>query len=152
MSALKQIYFQIAIFIFFVAISLISVNFAVGLIYCLVFVSGVFRKEYAHRFIVFFIALFLDLRLFAPAGITPVLIAVLYALSRKFKISLQNFGINVAYLFASLCLCKLVLFALVKLMGYHFDMFSNMMQVFWTLWIYAVCRFFQDVRRDARYV
>jgi len=140
------------IFAIFVVVACISANLAYGLIYGLVFICVVVRKQYVYPVTVFLTSLFLDMCSFSFVGITALPLLVFYLLVDKYKTFLQNFKISMASLLAFLCACKFVSFVLVSMLGYSFDVVSHLKQVVAAVWIYVVYCFIQknkEVHIDA---
>jgi hypothetical protein len=143
MRGLEQAHSQGLIFAVGAIASFFSVDFAIGLIYCLAFISAF--ERHINLPTLFAVSIFADVYSSAVVGATFLSVAIIRTLARRLKLTFQNFAISVGYLLLSLLVCKLVSLALVGLMGYRFHMFSHFMQIFWALFIYTIHRFFQIV-------
>jgi hypothetical protein len=147
---MKRIGFQGLIFIFFIFTAFLSVNFAHGLLYSMIFTPEFSRK--INYWTVFFISLFLDVYSFAFVGITSIATVILYIFARRFRSAFQNFGISFGYFFLSLVSCKIALFSLINLLGYNFNMHSNLTQMSWALLVHTICYFMQIANGRGYYV
>ncbi|MDR1334136.1 MAG: hypothetical protein LBJ71_02875 [Holosporaceae bacterium] len=152
MSSLKKIWQHAFIFVFFAATSLFSINFAHGLIYCVVFATIISRKKYVELLDVFLASLFLDIYSQAFVGVTFISVVLFYLIARKYRMAFRNFQISMGYFFMALCSCKLFAFLLVNLLGYSFDVRSNFIQVLWALLIYTIYYFKIIVSEDSNHV
>jgi uncharacterized membrane protein YvlD (DUF360 family) len=106
--------------------------------YCTIFIAITSRKKISPADI-FIVSVFIDIYSCAFVGITFISATIFFIITRKFRALLQNFYINVWYLFISLCCCKFIIFLLISLMKYSFDIRSNFVQILWTSAIYAFC-------------
>jgi hypothetical protein len=152
MPILGKIWLHVLTFAFFAIISLFSVNFAHGLIYCLVFASAISRKKYVKQLDVFLASMFVDVYSHAFVGITFVSVVLFFLVARKYRMAFRNFQISIGYLFVALCFCKLLTFLAVSLLGYNFDIRSNFMQILWALLIYTIYYFKMIAREDSSHV
>jgi hypothetical protein len=145
MYNLKETFFQSIIFVFWIIMSIISVNFASGLIYCTIFVPYILKK--INNYTIFCISLFLDIYSFAFVGTTFVSVIIFYLLSSKFKIFFQDFSIKFGYLFLFLCFCKIIIFLLINLCGYYLDVSSHIAQILFALLGYTIYHFYEFLNR-----
>jgi hypothetical protein len=141
MHSLKKTFFQLIIFVFFAIISVISINFATGLMYCAIFIPNIFKKT--SNYTIFFISLFLDIYSFAFIGITFASAIIFYLLSSKIKFALQSFIIKFGYFLLFLCFCKIIIFLFISLLGYQFDISSHISQISFALLSYTIYHFYE---------
>lgn len=141
MSALNEICSKVFVFTFFMVVFIFSANFANGLMYCAIFAVTILQKKYVGMLDVFIISIFWDIYSCSFIGITFVSAIAFFAITKKYRMTFRNFPNSIGYLLMSLCFSKSVVFALVNLIGYRFDINSNFMQILFALLIYTVYYF-----------
>jgi hypothetical protein len=129
---------QVLVFFLVAVVSLFSINIADGLIYSLIFISHISKKQYVYFSTLFFSSLFLDICSFSPIGITFFSITVFYAFLFKFRAIFVKVKMNAVYLLASLCCGQSLLFVLTSVIGYNFQTSYHLIQIIFAMLFYIL--------------